>query len=315
MIYYLYGENNYLIRKKTNEIIQGYGRVNKSGFNSRLFDLGEHSLNEVDDFFKTQAMFPEKKLAVIGGYSARDAICQDLLEIIKKNRLLEDKDIILVMLGGAKESGDLAKYLKQHAQTQEFKALENFKTQKWIIGEFRDQGVDVLPSVAGKILIMCGSDMWRLESEIKKLSAFKADSKSVSETDLEILVSAEIENDIFKTVDALANRNRKSALGLLAKHLKKGDDNLYLMSMFLYQFRNILKTKDLADRGDSLAAIVKKTKMHPYVAKKSLEQSKRFSLDDLKKIHRYFLDLDVKIKTGQIDSGEALNKLVFSLTY
>jgi len=38
---------------------------------------------------------------------------------------------------------------------------------------------------------------------------------------------AQFENDIFKTIDALASKDKKLALFLLHKHLDNGDNALY----------------------------------------------------------------------------------------
>ena len=101
---------------------------------------------------------------------------------------------------------------------------------------------------------------------------------------LNVLVKSKIDTDIFKTVDALARGDKKTALKLLHDHLESGEDPFYLLSMYFYQFRNLVKVKPLAEKNMSPAEITSKLKMHPFVARKSLEQAQEFFLGETKSL-------------------------------
>jgi len=315
MIYFLYGQNDFLKRDKAQQIVNGFKKVHQSGINYKRFDLAQIDVSDVSIFLDTMAMFQEKKLAVLDNCFQIASISEDLAKLFIDKKTATDKEAIVVVVGPEKPKGELFKFLKTNSQLQEFRALEDIKLEQWIINEFAQQGCIANSSVAKKMIFMVGGDMWQLSTEIAKLASYKADKKMVGVDDLDVLIKAKIDNDIFKTIDALAGRNRYSAIALLEKHLSQNEDGFYLLSMFLYQFRNLLRVKDLAQKNHSLATIVQKTKMHPFVARKTYTQAEKFSLDDLKNIHKYFLDLDIKAKTGQIEPAEMLYKLAFSLTY
>jgi DNA polymerase-3 subunit delta len=151
-----------------------------------------------------------------------------------------------------------------------------------------------------------------LDKEIQKLISY-ADGKIISDKDVDILVKASLDSNIFKTIDALGANNKKEAIRLIHEHLKNGDDPFYLMSMFVYQFRNMLKVADLKEKKANEYEIAKMTRMHPFVIKKSLAQLRNFSFPRLEKIYRKLGAMDLMIKIGKMDIRLALDKFVAEL--
>jgi len=171
-----------------------------------------------------------------------------------------------------------------------------------------------------------------MANEIKKLVNFKggpafasafagasADKKAtvgkgkIEKKDVLALVKPKIETDIFKTIDAIAAKNKKEAFLLVKKHLEKGDSPSYILAMINFQFRNLLIVKDLIEKGKSLDAILKEVNLHPFVVKKSYTFSKKFEFDELKKIYQKIFQADLNIKTGKMDSKSALEMLLIEI--
>jgi len=83
--------------------------------------------------------------------------------------------------------------------------------------------------------------------------------------------------------------------------------------MIVYQFRNLLRLKELVKNALPYASIVKKTGLHPYVVKKAFEQCKKFDLEELKQLFNQLARLDIETKSGKMDMAEGLYQFVFSL--
>jgi len=173
--------------------------------------------------------------------------------------------------------------------------------------EIEPQGVEILINFAG-------NNLWQLSNEIKKLVFFKRNQK-IEIKDVEFLVRPKIETDIFKTIDAIAVKNKKRALELIHKHLEKGDSPLYLFSMINFQFRNLLIIKDLIDQHKTHNTILSETKLHPFIIKKSYLQIKKFDLGELKKIYQKIFQVDLAIKTGKVEPETALDMLVTEVVF
>ena len=164
-----------------------------------------------------------------------------------------------------------------------------------------------------KLIIYCAGDSALLFSELKKLTNY-SQTNSIDEKAVEVLVKARLNSNIFQVIDALGNKNKKEALNLLHEHLVAGEDPYYLMSMFIYQFRNLLKIIDFQEKGvSSEYEIAKVVHLHPFVVKKGLAQLRLFNFKQLKAIYFKLSKLDEKIKRGQLTIQLALDKFIAEL--
>ncbi len=306
MILFLYGPDTFRSRQKLNEIKARYQKVHKTGLNLKYFDFKKEKFQDFRDSLAPTPMFKEKKLFILfNAFSGQD-FKQEFLKWAKKNAEAEDI-ILFYQQGDVAKRDSLFKFLKAKAKAQEFKPLTGLKLKNWVQKEFGEHQATINPSALDKLIDFVGQDLWQMSNEIKKLSTY---TKTISEQDIELLVKAKIEPGIFKTIDAVAVRNKKLALHLLHQHLEKGDAPLYLLSMINFQFRNLLIVKDLMEQQKPYYTILKEAKLHPFVVKKSIAQAQRFTLEELKKIFRKIFQTDLDIKTGRIEPELALDLLI-----
>ena len=312
MIIFLYGEDSFRIREKIKEVAEKYKKDCKQGLDLKVinssFDNSGKEFSNFENSLRQSSMFKEKKLLII-----EDPFSNSLLEqkILKNKKIVkESNDVILIFkMGKVDSKNELAKFLKKEAEPQEFKSLEGSELDRWALKEIQNNKGKIGPSALKILIRYVGNDLWRLSQEINKLVNYKK-GKEITEEDIKSLVKPEMETDIFKTIDAIAQKNKEKAISLLHEHLEKGDSVFYLLSMINYQFRNILMVKELSEKGDPYSLILQKSKLHPFVVKKSFSQARSFSLESLKKIYLKIFKADLDIKTGQAAPELALDMLV-----
>ena len=307
----LYGLDTYRSRQKLNEIIENYKKVRKSGLNLRFFDGKELDFEDFLDEAQSFSMFAEKKLIILKDIFSNQEFKEKFLKDYKK--FVNSHDIILFYEEGeVLESDRLFKLLKKSGELQEFRPLEGASLKNWIKKEIEKYGTKANPETISRLTEFVGSDTWRLSNEIQKLASFRG-GKEIQAKDVELLVKPEIDNNIFKTIDAIALKNKKKALELLHKHLEKGESPLYLLSMINFQFRNLLMIKELVEENQPYYSILRKTQLKPFVVGKSYQQAQRFGLPELKKIYRKIFQADLDIKTGKMKAETALDLLIVEI--
>jgi DNA polymerase-3 subunit delta len=288
---------------------------NKEGSSLSVFDFSQKDWNieEIILGISSGGLFSLKKLVIIKNiiFVKKDLENEKFEKFLKNEAKKEKSDLILVFWEGEKiKKGDkMYKLLRKIAKCQEFEALEGAKLKNWIAGEIGKSDMTISSAAVEKLVIFVGNDLNLLSREIEKLATYKNKGEITGE-DVDLLVKSKIDTDIFKTVDALARGDKKTALKMLHDHLEDGEDPFYLLSMYFYQFRNLVKVKPLAEKNMLPAEISSRLKMHPFVARKSLEQSRNFSWSKLKSLYDQLCEIDFESKTGKTDIKMALDKFV-----
>jgi DNA polymerase-3 subunit delta len=206
----------------------------------------------------------------------------------------------LVKLADSAENG----FVKQ------FEAPQGSALERWVRQQVKVSGGKIEPFAAQMLAANVGNDLQTLSVEIEKLVLYKNSEGSIDVDDVALLSPYAAEANIFDLVDALGNRSGKQAAQLLQKKLTEGADPFYLFSMFVRQFRLIIQVKSLVMQEMHAPAIAQRLNMHSFVAGKIYQQSKQFTLEQLKQIYQRLLEMDVQVKTGQEDMTTALYLLV-----
>lgn len=306
MIIFLYGEDSFRAKEKLKEIIEQYKTKHKSGLNLIQINTKEKDFTDFYSNFKINSMFSEKKLIILKNIFSASDWQEEFLKNIKD--LQNIKDIVVIYEDIAVDQRTkLFKTLIKSAKCQEFNNLQPAALKKWIL-----QKIKIEPEPVDLLINFVGKDLWQLSNEINKLSNYKR-GLVIKKEDIKLLVKPNVENDIFKTIDSFASKNKKQSLLLLHQYIEDGENPLYLLSMIAYQFRNLLTVKELMEKQKPYNVIVKQSGLHPFVAQKTYYMCSQFTLQELKKIYRKIFQIDLEIKTGKIDAEIALDLLVASI--
>jgi DNA polymerase III subunit delta len=317
MIIFYYGTDGYRLDKGVADAVASFQNKFKSGFNLYRIDLSEkESFSSVEDAVKTVSFFDEKKLLVLKNTFSSKTAAQELEELIEKFDLLTNEPLVLLIKENLSEkelqtkSKTLFKVLNSEKnKVKTFDALSGAQLSSWIKTEVAERGATIDPAASAQLVGYIGTDTHSLANEIYKLSGYK-NGGMITTADVELLVKPKITNNIFDLVDAIASRNKPRAYELLYSQLMSDANPGYILTMIIYQFRNLLMVKDFT--GGSAAA-AKTLGMHPYVAQKSMHQAQAFDLAMLKKIYGQLLAMDTGYKRGVSDLELDLNKLVLTI--
>jgi len=316
MIFFLYGKESFLSLRKLKEIKESYEKNNPMKLNLKHFNLKETNFEEFRDAFQTKSIFKEKKLFLLKNAFANQEFKKNFLK--SKIDFSGSENIIVFFEEEVSQKDPLFVFLKKEARSQEFKPLKGKSLEAWVKNELTRYGAETEPGVARLLIELSNNDLWRLANEIRKLINYKnisfpkpnkAEKKpriKIAKSDVELLVHSEAEENIFKTINSIALKQKQKAIAQIHRHLKKGDSPLYLFSMIAFQFRKLLIIKDWTIKGKPIS----KLNWHPYLAKKTYQLSQNFSLEELKKIYQRIGQLDLDIKVGKISPELALDLFV-----
>ncbi|MGD2207396.1 MAG: DNA polymerase III subunit delta [Anaerolineae bacterium] len=198
-------------------------------------------------------------------------------------------------------------FVKLFAQPKEWE-LPN-----WIRQRAQEMGGSINHEAVTLLAALVGNDLRLLDQEIEKLLLY-ADGRQVTTEDVKVLVSRAKETSIFDLVDCVGRRETDRALRLLSRMLADGAEPLYLLAMLARQIRILIQVSELRDQGLAQKEMARRLKLHPYVVKKGVIQSRNFEMAQLEVAHQRLVETDWAIKTGRMEDVLALDMLVVALT-
>lgn len=316
MIIFLYGSDAYRLKQAKEEIVSRYKNKYPSGMSLFRIDMSETSDSDIlERTLKSPSFFNEHKLVICTNIFSKKTSAELIAGKLKEYGLSEASDITLTVVENmsGKELNtkhkDLFKILTDKKnRVQEIEPLQGSELTGWIRAEAKLRGCSFESAALRNLVEIVGNDSWAIINELDKLTSYK--TGEIAGGDIANLVTSKTDLNIFELIDALGTNNKKKALELLYKELATGRDPYYILTMFIYQFRNMLTIKDLQKRGLSEGEITRKSKLNPFVVRKITKNTIRE--DETIKIYGKLLFLDTGFKTGKLDLVNSLYNIILS---
>ncbi len=185
----------------------------------------------------------------------------------------------------------------------------------WIQHRAKRYRGTIEPAASAALAQNIGPNLHLLDQEIQKLFLYCGERKTITLEDVQVMVpyiqSADV---IFNLVDAVGQRNPRSAAQYLHRLLDVGEHPLGIFGMIARQFRLLIQIHWLDERRYSESEIATRLKVHPFVAKKVRAQAVKFTATQLRSAYRMLLENDLAIKQGEIPADTALDLLIAQLT-
>lgn len=153
------------------------------------------------------------------------------------------------------------------------------------------------------------ADLWRCDSEIEKLLTWAGD-RPVEADDVARLVAPVDTENVYRLIEAIADRDGPTAATLLHTFLDGGEEPLSLLGKIARQFHQLAHVRALLDSGVPAGEHARVVGVPPFVARKLAGQARRFSAAFLDAALKRLLDIDVGIKTGRTAGPIALDLFV-----
>jgi len=319
MIIFLYGPETFLSRRKLNEIVAKKTSPpagGAGGFNVYRIAGEDFDLPKLKETVERISIFETKKIIILENvFGAETKTLGEVAKFISSKKLADDPNNLLIFWEEEIEAEDgkspLFKILTaKPALAQRFEKLNSRQLKTWILREAEERGGKISQAAVEFISLAVGNDLWRLSQELDKMVAYK-NGGIIAAADAKTLVAAEFNSNIFDLTDALGRKDCKTALLILDGETSAGRDELEILGMVASHFRRLVSLRFLVEAGRAVSAA--SLGFHPFVFQKVLNQSRNFTLADLKSKFRKIVETDFMIKTGKIDKKAGLEALIFSL--
>jgi DNA polymerase-3 subunit delta len=213
-----------------------------------------------------------------------------------------------------KRMKSIIRVVEKNGLIVEFSYQKPRELVKWVSKVFKSLGKDIDTASASMLVENSEQGMNELLNEINKISSFAGNKKTVNMDDIESVCSKTIKGRIFDLTDAVAQREGVKALKTLDDIIVLKEPLPKILYMITRQFRHILEMKLLQNEGYSVSEAASLIGIGQYAAGKVMNQSKGFTIDELKKAVEQCLYLDEAVKTGKLEGRIAAELLIVELS-
>ena len=224
--------------------------------------------------------------------------------------LMPDTTLLLLSDGPLAANNPLLRLLRPASTVEELTAPRGEQLARWIKETAEAKGAAVNPAAIRSLADLVGGDLWTLDQELEKLSLYAA-GREINEADVRIMVSQVREASIFEAVDAMIDGRPEAALRLLAQLRDDGREPLYIIAMVERQLRLLALARDSMDRRlppEELKRALGTSS--DFVVRKTTDQARRHSRQDIAWRYDRLLEADLAIKQGRLEPDLALELLV-----
>lgn len=181
--------------------------------------------------------------------------------------------------------------------------------QKKIEEIFRKKGKNINKAELALFSSNVENNMDIIENEVEKLYCY-TEGREITAKDITDLMSLKNDNDIFNLVDYISEKKPQKSMDILNELIFKGESVTTILRMIQRQFKLIFDVKLGLEKGKEKEELAKELRLHPYICEKMMTQSKRFTLDQIKKSIELCLNVEKLLKSTTIDSKIEMELLI-----
>ena len=318
-IYFLYGEEQYLLDTIVNKIKKLFGECIK-GINYILID--DTNINNIISDIETPAFGYEKKLIIVknSGILKKEGkrknaelakIKEKLNTYLKENIEIIKQSVIIVFIEEETDTKqELYKTIEKLGIICKFDFQNLLQLQKRLKVICNSYGVKISDNNLKYFIECAGTNMQNLINEIRKLIEYKGKGEEILKEDIDKLTIKQLESVIFDLTDNLGKKETTKALEVL-KNLINQKEPLQKILITLYNhFKKIYITKLSEKYGKQITLSLQLKPNQVFLVNKYTMQSKYFKEQDLKGILQDLRDLDYNYKNGLIDLQIGLESIL-----
>ena len=307
MNYILCGELYPMIRKHLNKILKE--RLGEpDDFNVTKIDFEESSVEEIAYEASSLPLGYEKKAVVVDNaeFLTKDADPKQeakILEILEKST--SDIDLIFILRNDkVNKNGEIFNYIKENGQVLEFLNISKDEWPIYIRKYFKNKNIEITSEAVNELANRVDGDLTRFLNEAEKLSLYK---NSITLADVALMVAKPLEDDAFQMSNALFRGDNGVAISIYRDLKLLGQKFVdALIPMLASQFRFISQVCFLDSKGLEKEDIAKELSTSPVRVKIALKNSRNISRRQIANALDKLYNLDLQIKSGQINRSYGL---------
>ncbi len=308
MIYVFLGNEINIIKRKVDSLIDELkiDNIIKYDYDSVSVDDILNEINYVD-------LFNEKKLLIVSNFTFKKMKDKEEKALSNYINHMNDNVIILKCIDEKLDSKkSIIKLLNEKCKVIELVKMDYKTLHEYVTKIFSDNKKRITYNQIKNILSLCENDTDSVLNEVNKLLLYKLDSDTITDEDIEKVISKNSEKEMFRLNDAVMNHNIPNMLESTKTLVSSGVDEVVIIDYLSKQFRTLYQIKVMS-KDTGAQTITSRLSINPFVFKKMLDVVGKFSEEKLLNIIYKLSDADISIKVEGLDKSKVLENFYLSI--
>lgn len=308
-IYLFFGDEAYIkeiyIQKITDMLVE----PSLTDFNLTVLEEKNITFEAVDDVLESFPMMAESKLIIIKNSGIFSKTTEDAKKFWSA-RLKDIPEYVTVIFSeiAVDRRSALYKACASSGLCVEFEYLNETDMIAWVEREARRGGKTISKNNAAYMVSICDDGLSFVKNELDKLINF-CDAE-ITLSDIERLVSKSLSVRVFELTDAIMQKDADKAVSLLFDFKTVKESAFKILYLLLGSFDKMLHARLLLAEGAAYSEIAEKIGVKPFIARKYIDNSKKFGEAYLTDRITRIAEIDLAVKEGAVDEWTALEQYV-----
>lgn len=293
-VYLLCGEEAYLKKLYRERLVKAMLPEGDT-MNYACYEGKNTDVREVIDLAETLPFFAPRRLIVFEDTGFFKSSGGELADYISG---MPETTYFIFTENEVDKRSRLYKAVKAKGYIAELGVQDENTLRRWVQGLVKKENKQMASGDIAYFLNKVGTDMENITKEMEKLVCYAADRNTLTREDVDAVCVTQITSHIFEMVNAVADKNQRKALDLYYELLALKEPPMRILFLLIREYRLLFQVKALLSQGYGKKEIASKAGIHPFAAGRYMEQSKRFSLGELRSVMEQGADVEQRVKTG-----------------
>jgi len=308
-VYLLYGDEDYLVSQYRNRLFSA--AAGDDTMNTLSLSGKDLELPKLRDFTDTLPFFADRRVLLLQDTGLFKQASEGFDQWIEN---LPDTACVIFSEKEVDKRTRLYKAVQKKGYIAELNHPDERMISDWILKKIGAAKLSITRDAFRRFFEICDPSMQMMENELQKLLDFCAEKGSITAEDVDLVVTRSLQNRVFDLISRVSSGHRVESLDIYYDLLALKESPMRILYLIVRQLNQMMVLKAMQREGRSRDQMAAALKLRPFIAGKILEEASRFPAERLSEYLREALNLELAVKSGDLQENMSVEMLIFRMT-
>lgn len=316
-LYVIWGTEKKYVKTYTDKLTAKVMGKNISDFNYHEFK-DDYDVQKICLSMLSAPFMSEYNFVKISDIDLNELLKNEKEQLFSAIKNIPDTTVVVFSMPtleiDAKKPGDFKTILKEaekNGVAVEFKKMGDMALEKHLSTLATRNNVSLSRINADKIINMCGNDLTTLINELDKLCAYVGEGNEITDKDIDLLVTKNLEAKVFSLADAVTRGKSTEAMRILDTLFYQREEPIAILTVLSNAYIDYYRGRVADECGVQTSVIAQEFNYKNRAF--ALNKKTMISTQGLRDSIDLLIEVDTKMKSVSVNQKITLEKLISKL--